>query len=113
MNEQQTLPSIDADAAFADTSSFLLDVREPIEWQAGHVDRAVHIPMQELVERIDELPKDRRIVCMCRSGNRSGRVVAYLRQHGYDAVNLSGGAQQWAGFGHPLVNHAGNPGVVA
>ena len=57
--------------------------------------------------------RDRRIVCMCRSGNRSGRVVAYLLEHGFDAVNLAGGAQQWASFGHPLVNHVGNAGVVA
>ncbi len=107
------LPTIDVDEAAADTTSFLLDVREPQEWMAGHVARAVHIPMGELVQRVGELPRDRRIVCMCRSGNRSGRVVAWLLQQGYDAVNLAGGAQRWSSFGHPLVNHMGNPGVVA
>lgn len=113
MSVHEPLPSIDVDTASADTTSFLLDVREDQEWMAGHVDRAVHIPMGELIDRIDELPRDRRIVCMCRSGNRSGRVVAYLLEHGFDAVNLAGGAQQWASFGHPLVNHVGNAGVVA
>lgn len=109
----QVLPSVDVDTVAADPSSFLLDVRERHEWMAGHVERAVHIPMSELVDRLEELPHDRTVICMCRSGNRSSKVVAFLLQQGYQAVNLAGGAQQWAGFGHPLVNHVGNAGVVA
>lgn len=74
----------------------LLDVREPYEWAAGHIDGAVHVPMGELAARQDELAKDRTIVAVCRSGNRSGQVVAALRGAGYDAENLDGGMQQWA-----------------
>lgn len=113
MNVVNGVPTIDVAEAAADTTSYLLDVREYQEWMAGHVAHAVHIAMGDVVARVGDLPSDRRIVVMCRSGNRSGRVAAWLVQQGYDAVNLAGGAQQWASFGHPLVNHAGHPGVVA
>ncbi len=119
MNIVNGVPTIDVDEALAagagagDGESFMLDVREHQEWMAGHVAHAVHVPMGEVVERVGELPRDRRIVCICRSGNRSGRVAAWLVQQGYDAVNLAGGALQWASLGHPLVNHVGNSGVVA
>jgi len=113
------VPTIDIAEAVADGAgdaegdSFILDVREYQEWMAGHVAHAVHVPMGEVVERVGELPRDRRIVCICRSGNRSGRVAGWLVQQGYDAVNLAGGALQWVSLGHPLVNHVGNSGVVA
>ena len=107
------VPTIDIDEAVADGDSLLLDVREYQEWMAGHVAHAVHVPMGEVVERVGELPHDRRIVCICRSGNRSARVAGWLVQQGYDAVNLAGGALQWVSLGHPLVNHVGNSGVVA
>ena len=107
------IPAVDVDTVAADPDAWIFDVREYEEWQAGHVDGAVHIPMGEVVARIDELPRDRRLVCMCRSGNRSGKVTAYLVGKGYDVVNLTGGAQQWSSFGHPLVNHVGHAGVVA
>lgn len=110
MNE---LPTIDVDAAAADTTSYLLDVREYQEWIVGHVDRAVHIPMGEVVGRVAELPRDRRIICICRSGNRSGRVTAWLVEQGYDATNMAGGVQRWAAAGHPLVDDNGGPGAVA
>ena len=111
MNTEE-LPSIDADEAFAERDAFLLDVRENDEWRAGHAALAVHIPMGEIVARVDELPRDRRIVCVCRSGNRSGRVTAWLLQQGFDAVNMRGGMTHWASFGHPLVNQTGAAGVV-
>ena len=106
------LPSIDADEAFSDPAAFLLDVRENDEWRAGHAANAVHIPLGEVVGRVDELPRDRRIVCVCRSGNRSGRVTAWLLEQGFDAVNMRGGMTHWAAFGHPLVNQTGALGVV-
>ena len=105
-------PAIDADSVAANKDAYVFDVRELHEWQAGHVENSIHIPMGDVVSRITELPSDRQIVCICRSGNRSGRVTSYLRQQGYDCVNLTGGAQQWSSSGHPLVNHVGNAGVV-
>lgn len=109
------LPALDADdagLAGADGTSILLDVREYDEWMAGHAPAATHIAMSELVGRVHELGRNRRIVCICRSGNRSARVTAWLLQQGFDAVNLTGGMQAWARVGHPVVNHNGNPGIV-
>ena len=105
-------PVVEVDEVAGDPTAFIVDVREPDEWAAGHAAGAVHIPMGEIANRLDELPRDRRIVCMCRSGNRSGRVTAWARPQGLDMVNLAGGAQQWARRGHPLVDDQGSPGVV-
>lgn len=78
----------------------LIDVREPQEWQLGHADGAIHIPMGEIVERLDEVPDGAAIIC--RSGARSAQVVAYLQQQGRDAVNVAGGTLAWAAEGRPM-----------
>ena len=91
----------------------LLDVREPDEWAAGHAPDATWIPMGDLGVRQAELAADRDIVVVCRSGVRSGRVTATLRNAGYEATNLTGGMQAWAAAGWPVVTDAGDPGVVA
>jgi len=106
------LPTIDADAAFAADDAVLLDVRERDEWTLGHAPTSVLLPMSELAQRVDELDVSRRIVCVCRSGNRSARVTAFLIQQGYDAVNMAGGMYAWATAGHPVVTSAGGPGTV-
>lgn len=106
------LPSIDVDGAAAATDCVLLDVREYEEWMSGHAPTAVHIPMSKLMERVAELDPSRRTICICRSGNRSAKVTMWLREQGFDALNMTGGMQSWASYGHPIVNHAGNPGVV-
>lgn len=108
----RTLPCIDVDAAAALTDAVLLDVREFQEWMAGRAPSAVHIPMGEIVDRVGEIDRTRRVVCICRSGNRSSRVTQWLRDQGIDAVNMTGGMNAWASAQHPMVNHAGNPGVV-
>ncbi|MCU1460046.1 MAG: Rhodanese domain protein [Acidimicrobiales bacterium] len=95
------------------TGGVILDVREPEEWDAGHAPDATWIPMSALDQRVGELPRDRRIVTVCRSGARSERVTQALVQRGYDAVNLAGGMQAWATDGRPVVTDAGDPGVVA
>ena len=79
----------------------LVDVREQHEWDAGHAVGAVHIPMGEIVERIDEVPDGAAV--LCRSGGRSARVVAYLESQGRDAVNVAGGTLAWAAGGRPMV----------
>ena len=115
MNATGMMPACspaEALAAMRD-GAVLLDVREYEEWMAGHVDGAVHVPMQQVPARLSELPTDRRVVCICRSGNRSGQVTAFLLRQGYDAVNMDGGMRAWAAEGLPFVNANGNPGVVA
>jgi len=74
----------------------LLDVREPHEWNAGHLDGAIHIPMQQVPTRLDEIAKDREIVVICRSGARSARVQQFLQSQGFVGVkNLTGGMMAW------------------
>jgi rhodanese-related sulfurtransferase len=79
-----------------------LDVRERWEWREAHIRHALHIPLDELAGRLDELPQGRPLVAVCRSGSRSGAVVQALRQHGYDVVNLAGGLVSWHAHDLPL-----------
>ena len=65
---------------------YLLDVREPDEWDAGHAPDAHHLPMMEIPARMAEVPTDTEIVVVCRSGARSGRVVSYLIGNGWGSV---------------------------
>ncbi len=92
---------------------FLLDVREDDEWAAGHVEEATHIPMGQLNARIDEIPKDRTIVCVCRSGQRSQAVTDALNRAGYTAHNLEGGMHAWKAAGLDFVAEDGSEGRVA
>lgn len=89
----------------------LLDVREDVEWQAGHVDGAVHIPMNEVPQRLSYDPgpitSDASVVVTCKVGGRSAAVTAWLRNQGYDAVNLEGGMLAWDAAGRPMVADGG------
>lgn len=93
----------------------LLDVREDDEWAEGHAPRAVHIPLGQLESRLDEvreLAGDGRLVVTCKAGGRAARAVAYLRDQGIDAVNLTGGMATWAASNRPMTRHgAGAPGI--
>jgi rhodanese-related sulfurtransferase len=90
--------------------AILLDVREQDEWDAGHAPQALHLAMSELNARVEELPRDVRLVCVCHAGGRSSRVAQALNQAGWQAVNLSGGMRAWQFAGLPVVDAAGNPG---
>ena len=81
----------------------LLDVREADEWQSGHAAGAKHIPIGQLGARLSGLPRDREIVTICRSGNRSSRAAAELRRAGFtDVRNMAGGMIAWARAGLPI-----------
>jgi rhodanese-related sulfurtransferase/DMSO/TMAO reductase YedYZ molybdopterin-dependent catalytic subunit/glyoxylase-like metal-dependent hydrolase (beta-lactamase superfamily II) len=95
-----------------DGGALLLDVREPDEWCIEHAPTAVLLPVGRVLAQQDELPRDRRIVVVCRSGGRSAAVTASLRRSGFDAVNLAGGMCAWAAAGLPVVRHSGDPGLV-
>jgi rhodanese-related sulfurtransferase len=86
------------------TDAVLLDVREDDEWTAGHAPDATHVPMNEVPGRITDLPDGDPLYVICRSGGRSGRVVAFLAQQGIQAVNVDGGMQAWAAAGRPMVS---------
>ena len=93
--------------------TYLLDVREPDEWEAGHAPDAHHLPMMEIPARLAEVPTDVDVVVVCRSGGRSGQVVSYLIGNGWDNVrNLDGGMQSWSAVGRDLVSENGQPARV-
>jgi len=69
----------------------ILDVRQPDEWDLGTLPGAVLISQGEIVERFEELPKDRPVLCVCRSGGRSANVATFLSFNGYDVANMVGG----------------------
>lgn len=77
----------------------ILDVREDYEFNNGHVPGAAWIPLGELPNRLNELPKDKTIVAVCRSGNRSGQATELLRQQGFNAHNMQGGMLAWQAAG--------------
>lgn len=105
------VPAVSVSALPADAP--MLDVRELDEWTAGHAPRARHLPMSELAARMGEVPTDDPLYVVCRSGGRSARVVAYLTQQGFPAVNVEGGMQDWAAQGRTIVTDDGSAPRIA
>jgi rhodanese-related sulfurtransferase len=94
------------------SNAVLVDVREPDEFAAGHVDGAVHVPLSEVPQRVGELPDAEPLYVMCRSGNRSGRAAAWLNAQGIESVNVAGGMLAWAAAGKPMTSADGAPRVL-
>jgi len=81
----------------------VLDIREPFEWEEGHVAGALHIPMREVPDRAGELPRDRPIALVCRGGPRSSLVGSLLLARGFTRLtNVWGGMTGWMEAGLPL-----------
>jgi rhodanese-related sulfurtransferase len=97
--------------------ALLLDCREDDEWDAGHIDGAVHVPMSEIPARLKygpgEIIPERQIVVVCKVGGRSAQVAGWLNNNGFDALNLEGGMLAWAAAGRPMVTDDGRPPQVA
>jgi rhodanese-related sulfurtransferase len=91
----------------------LLDVRDHHEWQEGHVSGATHLPLASLPARFGEIDASRPVAVICRSGNRSAAATRFLRRHGLDVVNVSGGMVAWERHGLPIATETGRPGRVA
>ncbi len=100
-------------AQLVEAGALLLDVREPDEWQAGHAPGASHVPMGMVPEHLDELPSDRRILAICRSGARSRTVAEALIGAGFDVMNVEGGMRAWEAADLPIETDDGSPGTVA
>ena len=92
-------------------TAVLLDVREPQEWAAGHAPLAEHLPLGQVTP--GAVPRDRPVVAVCRSGNRSGKAADTLAAAGVRVHNLAGGMKAWAEAGLPVVTDDGEPGTVA
>lgn len=75
----------------------LLDVREDWEYQTCHLPDSLHVPMGQIPSRLDEIPADRPVVCICHHGGRSEQVARYLAAQGRESVeNLAGGVDAWS-----------------
>lgn len=84
---------------------FLLDVRTPQEWNEAHVPGAVLIPLDELPQRLDEVPRDRPVMVICRSGNRSAVGRDILKDAGFTQVtSIAGGIRAWMAAGYPVTS---------
>lgn len=91
----------------------VLDVRDTYEWQAGHIDGAVHVPLSALAGTVGAIDRARPVAVVCRSGNRSRAAVRFLKANGVDAHNVSGGMVAWSMHRLPIVTDRGRPGTVA
>ena len=90
---------------YQQAGAFMLDVRQPEEWKEVHIPDSTLIPLSELTTRLNEIPADRDIVIVCRSGNRSAQARDILRNAGYKKVtSMSGGIRQWVAVGYPAIN---------
>lgn len=85
------VPATEWESWVDENDATILDVREPNEWSQGTLPGAMLISQGEIVERIGEIPKDRPVLCICRSGARSNNVAAFLAFNDYEAANMAGG----------------------
>ena len=100
--EPGTLPAVDVLAASEmPPGAVLLDVRELDEWDDGHAPHAISVPMSSIA--IDDIPAGRPIYVICRSGNRSDRVVEALLSNDIECFNVTGGMIAWAAAGLPVI----------
>ncbi len=97
--------SVEEAVAKQQAGAFILDVREPSEWNEAHIEGATLIPLGELSSRVSELPKDKEIVVVCRSGNRSAQARDLLLKDGFAQVtSMAGGLNEWKATGYPTVS---------
>jgi rhodanese-related sulfurtransferase len=80
----------------------VVDVRERAEWDAGHIQGALHLPLGEIGQRHGQLPRDTQLIAVCRSGNRSALATESLRRAGLRVENLDGGMKAWKKAGLPM-----------
>jgi rhodanese-related sulfurtransferase len=97
--------SVDQAAQKRDQGAFVLDVRQPEEWTQQHIPGATLIPLGELAARVNEVPKGKEVVVVCRSGNRSKQGRDILLQAGFSQVtSMAGGVNEWKAKGLPVVS---------
>lgn len=97
-----------AQESFASGDIDILDVREPEEWQLGHIEGANSIPLGQLPTRWREVDAERKVVVVCLSGVRSNYAASLLRQVGIEAANMEGGMLAWQAEKLPITA----PGIV-
>jgi rhodanese-related sulfurtransferase len=98
------VPEVDLEtvAAALGDGAVLVDVREPYEYEAGHVPGARLVPLSEIQGRLAEIPKGRPVYVICAVGQRSYAAAAWLRRNGVDAISVADGTEGWAADGRPI-----------
>ncbi|HMD83995.1 MAG TPA: rhodanese-like domain-containing protein [Terriglobia bacterium] len=74
----------------------LLDCREPWEHQTARIEGATLIPMRQIPQKLDEIPKDQPVVVYCHAGMRSFNAATWLKQQGVNALSMTGGSDRWS-----------------
>lgn len=101
-------PAVARALAEEEEDAVLLDVRTHEEWRSGHAPGALHVPLDELPDRVRELPRNRRLYVVCAAGVRSAAACEWLTSAGFrDVVNVAGGMSAWTG---PVVRDDGGAG---
>ncbi len=104
MVEELTAAKVAAKAKAHPDGVLLLDVREPYERDLAKIEPSLHIPMRDVPERLEEIPKDREIVVYCHGGARSAMIAGFLESRGYrNVANLTGGIDAWSRTVDPKV----------
>jgi rhodanese-related sulfurtransferase len=94
--------------ALADGSAQVIDVREPHEWDAGHIDGMRHVHVGRLQAEAGSIDQDRPVVFSCKTGGRSTMAAQAFRAAGYRAFSLDGGIEKWVAEGRPIVPEGGH-----
>ena len=103
----ENLP-VEVDAATVDKlrqrdDVVIIDVREDWEYNDGHIPGATLVPLGQIPDRLAEIPQDKTVVAVCRSGNRSSQATDFLRQQGFENVhNMVGGMNAWSQAGYQI-----------
>jgi len=103
----RVVPAALAEALGSDDPPLILDVRKPAEHEAGHIEGSINIPLNHLRERLNEVPRDRRLMVHCAGGYRSAIAAGILQQEGFTRLEeLVGGIGSWEAAKFPLVASA-------
>ena|ERR687893_1383990 len=97
-----------AAAALADGSAQVIDVREPHEWDAGHMEGARHVPLGALQGQAETIDRDAPVLFSCKTGGRSTMAAQAFRAAGYRAFNVDGGIEKWVAEGRPIAPEDGH-----
>ncbi len=110
----ETVAPSDLKKHLDDPGVVVVDVRTPAEYLQGHVPRAVNLPLQEIEDWYKDLPTDKEIYLVCRSGHRSAQAMEFLKKHGFKGKvkSVKGGTLAWAQEGYPLSTAEEDPAKV-
>jgi len=101
------IPPDQAAKALQDGGATVIDVREPYEHEAGHIEGTRHIELERLASKAETIDRDKPVIFLCRLGSRSLMAAQAFRRAGYDAYSMAGGITAWQEQNLPLVPEGG------